>query len=73
MFNSSCLKDSDCLKNGECKFENSVKVCKCNTKERTVYKPDSEPYYQCSKNHYSTINLINFLTLYYKYFTFKGY
>lgn len=48
MYNSSCLKDSDCLKNGECKFENGKKVCKCNTKERTVYKADSEPYYQCS-------------------------
>ena len=54
MYNSSCQNDNDCLKNAECTLNEqnanrTEKICKCSTKERTIFKPDKEPYYQCSK------------------------
>ncbi|CAF0796335.1 unnamed protein product [Brachionus calyciflorus] len=52
-FNTTCEVDSDCLKNGECKTiglegdRNEIKVCKCSSKDRTIFNPEFEPYRQC--------------------------
>ncbi len=49
-YGSICEFDSDCLKNAECKSKNDnsdKKYCQCSTKDRTIYKPDYEPFRQC--------------------------